>query len=178
MVIFEPCVDEGYEWINAYHDQDYEVFRTFNGQPRASTWEPIKVRRVRADKNHDFKPSDFPWLSAYALIMRRRAVEALRDILEANGEILPLATDDGVELFVFNARVVDALNEKQSSIEYLPGTNEIVWFNKISFSTSKIQGLDLFRLPLRAGSTYVSERFVNRVKEAGLEGLVFDQVWP
>jgi 2-phospho-L-lactate transferase/gluconeogenesis factor (CofD/UPF0052 family) len=31
--------------------------------------------------------------------MRRSAVDALRDILDVNGEVLPLSTDDGVELF-------------------------------------------------------------------------------
>lgn len=35
----------------------------------------------------------------------------LRDILDANGEVLPLSTDDGVELSVLNARIVDASNE-------------------------------------------------------------------
>jgi hypothetical protein len=48
------------------------------------------------DDRHACKPSDFPWLGGHALILRTTAVEALRDLLEANGE-LPLATADGVE---------------------------------------------------------------------------------
>ena len=176
-VIYEPLVVEGYEWVNASRDQDYEVFLQFDGQPRASMWKPIPVRRVRADKRQSFNPSDFPWLGSHALIMRWPAVDALRDILDASGEVLPLFTDDGVELFVLNARVVDALDEANSSLMKFPGTNRIMRINKVAFVASKIEGIDLFRLPHRASPTYVSERFVERVKAANLRGLEFHKVW-
>lgn len=176
-VIYEPLVAEGYEWVNAVQDEDYEVFLQLDGQLRASTWKPIAVRRVRADERQAFNPSDFPWLGSHALIMRRAAVDALRDILDANGEVLPLSTDDGLELFVLNARIVDALDEANSSLMKFPGTDRIMRIKKIAFVTSKIEGIDLFRLPHRASPTYVSERFVERVKAAGLRGLVFNKVW-
>jgi hypothetical protein len=176
-VIYEPLVAEGYEWVNAVQDGDYEVFLPFDGQPLASTWKPIAVRRVRADERQDFNPSDFPWLGSHALIMRRYAVDALRDILDANGEVLPLSTDDGVELSVLNARILDALDEANSSLMKFPGTNRIMRIKKIAFVASKVEGIDLFRLPHRASSTYVSERFVERVKAAGLRGLAFNKVW-
>lgn len=56
------------------------------------------------------KPSDFPWLIDQALAMRRAAVDALQDMLSSHGEVLPLASDDGVELFVLNTIVIDALD--------------------------------------------------------------------
>jgi len=177
MGIFEPIVREGYEWINCVNPADYEIFTGFDGTSCASSWKPVPVRRVRADEHHDFKPSDFPWLGSDALVMRRAAFDALRDILEANGEVLPLSTDDDVELFVFNARVIDALDEANSSLMKFPGTNRIMRIKKVAFVGSAIGGADVFRLPHRASSTYVSERFVERVKAAGLRGLVFNQVW-
>ncbi|MBK8214973.1 MAG: hypothetical protein IPK71_14640 [Myxococcales bacterium] len=109
--------------------------------------------------------------------MRRAAVDALGDILDANGEVLPLSTGDGVELFVLNVRIVDALDEANSSLMKFPGTDRMMRIKKIAFVTSKVEGIDLFRLPHRASPTYVSERFVERVKVAGLRGLVFDKVW-
>jgi hypothetical protein len=177
MTIYEPLVAEGYEWVNAIRDEDYEVFYSFDGKPCAATWKPIAVRRVRADEGRVFKPSDFPWLGRHALILRRAARDALHDIMDAHGEMLPLSTDDGVELFVLNARVIDALDEASSSLTRLPGTNRIVRIEKPAFYASAIQGADIFRLPHRATPTYVSERFVDRVKTAGLRGLVFDEVW-
>lgn len=177
MDILEPMVHEGYEWINCVKPADYEVFAGFDGSSRGATWRPIPVRRVRADEHHEVKPSDFPWLGSDALVMRRSAVDALRDILDANGELLPLSTDDGVELFVLNARVLDALDEPNSSLMKFPGTNRIMRIKKVAFVTSVVKGADMFRLPLRASSTYVSERFVERVNAAGLCGLVFSKVW-
>jgi hypothetical protein len=177
MDFFEPMVREGYEWVNCVNQADYEVFAGLDGLPRRSTWTPIAVRRVRADENHECRPSDFPWLGSDALVMRPSAVEAMRDILDANGEVLPLLTDDGVELFVLNARVINALDEANSSLMKFPGTNRIMLIKTVAFVASRIEGVDLFRLPHRASSTYVSERFVERVKAAGLRGLVFNKVW-
>jgi hypothetical protein len=175
--IYEPLVAEGYEWVNAIQDGDYEVFRQLDGKPRAATWKPIAVRRVRADERQAFNPSDFPWLGSEALVMRRLAVDLLRDLLDANGEVLPLTTDDGAELFVLNARVIDALDEPSSSLMKFPGTNRIMRVKKVAFIASAIEGADLFRLPHRASSTYVSERFIERVKATGLRGLSFNKVW-
>lgn len=177
MHFFEPLVREGYEWVNCVNQADYAVFAGFDGSSRRATWKPIPVRRVRADEHHDCRPSDFPWLGADALVMRRSAVEALRDILDASGEVLPLSSDDGVELFVLNARIIDALDESNSSLMKFPGTDRIMRISKVAFVGSKVEGVDLFRLPHRASATYVSERFVERVKAAGLRGLVFNKVW-
>jgi hypothetical protein len=177
MKVYAPMVVEGYEWVNCYDDNDYEVFHRFDGFPRTEQWRPVKVRRLRADEKRKLKPSDFPWLGADALVMRRRAVDALRDILDAHGEVLPLATDDDIELFVFNARTVDALDEARSSVMKFPGTNRIMRIKQVAFIESAVRGLDIFRLPHRASSTYVSERFVDRVNAAGLVGLEFNRVW-
>lgn len=176
-VIYEPLVAEGFEWVNTVREEDYEVFLQLDGQTRASTWKPVAVRRVRADERQDFNPSDFPWLGSHALIMRRGAMESLRDILDANGEVLPLSTDDGVELFVLNARIIAALDETRSSLMKFPGTDRIMWLKRAAFVAAMVEGVDLFRLPHRASATYVGERFVKRVQEAGLRGLDFHEVW-
>lgn len=177
MIIYEPLVAEGYEWINACDDHDYETFLALNGQPRAATWKPVNVRRVRADDRQAFRPSDFPWLGSHALIMRRTAVEALRDVLDRHGEVLPLHTEDGVELFVFNAQVIDALDEAHSSITKFPGTDRIMQITRVAFRPLSVRGVDIFRLPHRASATYVGARFVERVNAACLRGLEFLPVW-
>lgn len=177
MHIYEPMVRERYEWLNCVNQGDYELFASFDGSTRGASWKPVLVRRVRADEHHDFKASDFPWLGSDVLVMRRSAVDALRDLLDANGEVLPLATEDGVELFAFNARVIDALDEDRSSLTKFPGTNRIMQITKAAFVPAAVRGVDIFRLPHRASSTYVSDRFVERVKMAGLHGLEFKKVW-
>lgn len=177
MNVYEPLVADGYEWTNCVVTDDYELFSGFDGTPRKKIWRPVLVRRVRADDRQDMKESDFPWLGSWALVMRRTAVDALRTMLKENGEILPLETDDGIELFVLNAHVVDALDEERSEIMRIPGASKIMLVKKPVFRFDSIRELSLFRLPHRASSTYVSDEFVSRVKEAGLKGLTFKKVW-
>ena len=153
MTIYQPLVSEGYEWVNASCDADYEVVRQLDGTSRVSTWKPIRVRRVNKDEGQAFKPSDFPWLGSHALVMRGSAVSALRDLLETHGELLPLVTSDGVELFVYNVKTVDALDEANSSLEKFPGTERIMLIKKVAFVASAIRGVEIFRIPHRATPT-------------------------
>jgi hypothetical protein len=175
--IYSPLIAADHEWVNSCNGSDVHVFAEFDGQPRIDNWHAIKVKRVRADTRHGFKYSDFPWLGGDVLVMRRPAVEALKDMLEAHGEILPLATEDAVELFAFNCPMIDALDEALSSIIRFPVSNRIMFVQKPVFIQSVIEKVDLFRPRYRASPTYVSERFVDRVKSAGLKGLDFTEVW-
>lgn len=177
MIVYEPLVMTGYEWVNCINAEQYEVFTNFDGELKGAGWKPIKVRRVRADNSQDMKESDFPWLGSDAMVMRRSAVDKLRDILEQDGEILILSTDDKIDLFVLNARVVNALDEQRSEVVRYPGTDRIMMLKKPVFNYEKIKGVNVFRLLHRASSTYVTDRFVERVKEAGLRGLTFKKVW-
>lgn len=177
MNFYEPLVANGYEWVNCVDAKDCEIFNIFDGTPRGKEWRPILVRRVRADDTQDMKESDFPWLGSWAIVMRKTAIDELRIMLDKSGEILPLKTDDGVELSVLNAQVVDALDEVNSDTMKLPVTNRILLVKKPVFFEERIKDLDVFRLPHRASSTYVSDRFVTRVKKARLRGLIFKKVW-
>lgn len=176
MKIYKPQGADNYEIATFDHDEDYDILLTLDGQPRAATWRPVKVSRTKAPREAGY-PSDFPWMGSSKLIMRRTAVDALRDILDAHGEILPLATDDGVELFIYNAKVVDALDEASSTVSKFPNTDRIMAIKKVAFVKSAIEGLDIFRLSRWPNTSYVSERFVERVNQAGLRGLVFNEVW-
>jgi hypothetical protein len=109
--------------------------------------------------------------------MRRHAVDALRDLLEANGEVLPLATEDGVALSAYKPQVIDALDETRSTIARIPGTNKIMRIRRAVFIPSVLSGVDLFTLPHRASATYLSDRVVTRIKFARLRGITFEKVW-
>ena len=175
-MIYEAWIDDGYEWVNACDPEDYEVFWRFNGEPLSGSWRPIPVRRVPADARSAFRPADFPWLGGHALVMRRTAVDALRDLLERDGEVLPLSTRDEVDLYVLNARVIDAMDKARSVVVMIAGTSRIQYIEHLVLVRSAVEGADVFRLPHRASATYVSERFVERVHRAGLVGLVFNKV--
>lgn len=174
--IFQPHLATGYEFINAVDGNDYEEFLRLDGKPRGEGWRPIAVRRICVEEGREYKASDFPWLGS-SLIMRRSAVDALRDMIDRSGELLPLRTDDSTELFVLNTQSIDALDEDNSSLMRANGTNRIMRVIKPVFIPSAVRDLDIFRLPYRASAIFLSQRFVERVQAAGLKGLKFTEVW-
>jgi hypothetical protein len=175
--IYEPNPIDGYEWVRCVELDDYRVFKALDGTPRADSWEPIQVKRFVPEGQRAAKANDFPWLNI-DLIMRRRAVDALCDFMEPYGEFLPLLVDDDVELFVFNVtQVVDALDEEHSVLERFED-GAVMWIDSYVFHEPLIRGVDLFKIPTLSKSlTYVSERFVSAVAEAGLVGLEFELLW-
>jgi hypothetical protein len=173
--IYRPIVAAGYEWVHPGDGVKSGLFSGLNGEPRGPTWTAVPVKRVSRGDNQIFHASDFPWLGNYALIMRQRAVDALRDLLERNGELLPLTSD--VPLWVLNTQTIDALDEENSSIVRFKSSGAIMTIDKLALIESRIGDCDIFKIPMRASATYVSERFVQRVKDAALIGLEFRPVW-
>ncbi|HRI71758.1 MAG TPA: hypothetical protein PK156_46315, partial [Polyangium sp.] len=159
----------GYEIINTHSYEDLQALNGLHGPSRMNNWTPPRVQRVCATRRGGNKPSDLPH-SGLAFILRRSAVEALQDILEAHGELLPLATNDGVELYVFNPRfVLDAIDRERSTLEYVPESTTI-WVKEYVFIESVIRGIDIFHDTFGYNLTYFSDRFVERVKKAKLKG--------
>lgn len=146
MIVYAIGPDEGYEWINCVERRDYSKL-IFDGRSRAASWQPVAVRRVKADQRSAGRPSDFPWLSG-AVVMRRRTMETLRDLLEPSGEILPLGTTDGVELYVLNVtRIIDALDEQASEIVRFPDDGTVMRLGRtVVLREEAVRGIDVFRL--------------------------------
>ncbi|HRI71757.1 MAG TPA: hypothetical protein PK156_46310 [Polyangium sp.] len=167
----------GYEIINTVHGyHDDQVFRDLYGPSRKHDWKPILVKRDHPTRRGRCKEADIPY-DHDVLILRPHAVEALQDILEAHGEVLPLATNDGVELYVFNPRfVVDALDMERSEIERIPESTRFL-IRKFVFIHELIRDIDIFRLPYSYRKPNFSDRFVERVKKAKLKGTEFIKLW-
>lgn len=178
MKIYSYIQATGYEILLPIDDDGFDRFYEATSQPQSKKWKPIRVRRVRASRREGFKPSDAPFMFASGvMVFRRAAVDALRDILDAHGELLPLADEEGVELYLFNPRVIDALDHKLSH-GTLQEDGRIATPNNHVFIQSKVEGVDVFRqLADRVGWIYLSERFLQRWKQAKLKGLDFKLAW-
>jgi tetratricopeptide (TPR) repeat protein len=178
MIFFKPTPAENIELAYPCDMAHFEIFDLFNGSSLKDYWLPIKFERITEDEGKTLKPSDFPTpMVRHFLIMKKKAHDVFADIFIKNGEILPLSTDDDVELYVFNSQVIDALDEDNSSIKRFPNSRKIMYIKKHEFIKSKLLDVDMFRLPYRASSIFVSERFVERYKSTGLVGLDFEEVW-
>jgi hypothetical protein len=175
--VYDQLNAKGYEIINTVGGyEESEKLRNLYGPSRKHDWEPVLVQRDRPTRRGACKEADLPYTLS-ALVMRPRAVEALQDILETHGEVLPLATTDGVELYVFNPRfVLDALDMKRSELEYASPTSPF-GVCKYVFIEKVIRDVAIFRLPQAYLHTFFTDRFVERVKKAKLKGTEFIKLW-
>lgn len=169
---------KGYEILHPVDDDGYEKFAILNHSPLQTKWTPQRVRRVRPSKREGFRPSDAPFACLSSIfVLRRSSVDALRDILDAYGELLPLEDEEGVELYAYNPRALYALDHAltvgsrdESGRVYLP--------NNHVFIPSVVEGVDIFRQKQeRAGNIYLSHHFLQRWKKAKLKGLDFTLAW-
>ena len=177
MRIYTPAVLEGFEWVTLQDpDPDgWERLFAFGG-PVGSAWATPQVSFIRQDE--DGRPrqySDCPWCLHTVLIVRERALTALRPLLERYGEILPLHCPEPV--WLFNATtILDALDEERSAIARFDD-GALMAIEQHVFRPEIIGENEVFKLPGRASSIYLCETAVRRIEELGLRGLAFDTVW-
>lgn len=139
----------------------------------APFWEPQTVEgRVRLF-------NDYPCVNLSVPAFSRRAVDALRDFIEPNGELLPLKSKVG-EYFAYNVTTVaDILDLKRSKVDWLDEVRGIAdTIDFYEFDESKLCGLSIFRLVEEPSSTFVADVFVERVTSNYLNGFNFIKVWP
>jgi hypothetical protein len=148
MTVFMLGADANcYENLVLEREQDYEkLLDTFDGTPMSASWRPLRVK-VLLDKDHKGRlPSDFPSLDGTIPVFSKRGVEALRDLLEPNGEILPIDCAQGT-YFAFNVtRVVDALDVERSELE-LFDDGEIMNVARYELKAEKLNDAAIFKLP-------------------------------
>jgi hypothetical protein len=136
----------------------------------AKVWKPVKViGRVR-------KFNDYPCIGSIPAFSQR-AVDALRDLLEPNGELLPLISPLG-SYYAYNVTTVaDVLDLEHSEIHW--GRKPIAFdIKRYVFRAEQLQMLSIFRIPEEPSGTYVTEVFASRVREHSLEGFNLIPAWP
>jgi hypothetical protein len=177
MRIYTPAPPEGFEWITL-QDSDPDQWETLSALegPIGPAWRAPLVSFIR--QQEDGRPrqySDCPWCMHTVLIVRDRALTALRPLLESYGEILPLRCEEPVSLF--NATtIVDALDEERSAIARF-ADGGVLAIERHVFKPDGIGNNAVFKLPGRASNIYLRETVVRRIGELNLRGLAFDMVW-
>ncbi len=157
------------DWAGLYTVQgDARRFDSLKGTPMASGWEPVEVAWGNAEGKQGW--GDF-FSVGVAPVFTGRAVEALGDLLEGCGELLPLAVADGGEAYAYNVtRFSDALERERSEFEYYDD-GRIMAVDEYVFDPEKVAGETIFKLAVQPrGYEYVTDRFRDRVEQAGLAG--------
>jgi len=176
-MIYLPRPAEGYDGLQFTDDDCGVQFMVdSDGTSIAENWQPMGVKILANRRN--WRRSDLPWLMGPVMTLRRRALDALGDVLADHGEVLPLLPVRGEEFFLFNVtRVIDALDEENSLLTRFPG-GRIMVIDAPTFIEPKIRGVHLFKLPnQRVNLIFVSDYFAERVRSAGLTGMEFTPAW-
>ena len=148
--------------------------RAWTVTPLAPFWTPQPVvGRVR-------KFNDYPCVNMLIPAFSRRAVDALRDFLEPNGELLPLASSVG-EYYAYNiTTVADVLDQERSEFQWLDEGRTFKSFSKVvryECIPEKMEGLSIFRIVEEVITPFVSSAFVDRVMQHELRGFLFTKLW-
>jgi hypothetical protein len=123
--------------------------------------------------------NDHPCISLTIPAFSRRAVDVLREYLEPNGELLPLISAIG-EHYVYNVTtVVDILDHERSKVQWA-NEKHITAFEILRYEclAEKMADLSIFRMVEKPSTTYVSQVFVDRVRQHELQGFHFIKLWP
>ncbi|CDX40594.1 conserved hypothetical protein [Mesorhizobium sp. SOD10] len=168
--IHQFAVSEGQEWVLPVDDDAYETFFSLDGRSIKGREPPVMRRVEEGERLY----SDFPWLGAYAPLLRRPAVDALAAALRPYGELVALR---GEEVWLLNVtNVIDALDEKRSRIVRFDD-GDILAIERYAFDAEKIGTAEVFKLPMRASPVFVDDVFVERVRKARLRNVSFEPVW-
>lgn len=167
-----------YQALRAVREADLDrLLDGFKGVPMADVWTPIPVEtRVVEAPDAARTPSDFPSFGARPAFSAH-AIEELADLLEGRGELLPLLSSDG-EYYAFNVlRLVDALDEDGSTIERFDD-GRIMHIDNYEFFADRLAGETIFKLaPAPDAYEFVTDVFVDRVRERKLTGFLFQNIW-
>lgn len=148
----------------------------FKGEPMGETWESVQMRLLDEGKKK-LKRGDFPG-HPIAPFFSRKAVDALKDILEPAGELLPVQCEDEV-YYAYNVlNIVDAIDIGSSEVElFSDGT--IMRFKRYVFTPAALEGQFVFKIPpwKHASTIFVTDSFKRRIEEAGLAGFKLELLW-
>ncbi len=142
------------------------------GHPLKEGWKPITFKWDCEDGD---KPRDLFLYLGSILICNKKSIMALEDaISNAQIEILPIFIEND-EFYVMNVctSLNDALDIKKSKVEYFKDKS-IKWISEYVFS-SNCNDSQIFHIPEIQSPIFVSDAFVECVRNSGLVGLKFEE---
>ncbi|WP_410604237.1 imm11 family protein [Amycolatopsis sp. lyj-90] len=179
--VYQIAPPGGFHWINPVDSDDFDRL-SFDGKPKTSSWEPVKMELVTKDGDRGGESTDqythFPWRGQDQLILRDEAVDKIGPVLDPYGELLPLE-GDGLRVAVFNClTVVDALDEEKSEVGYSRGSGKVREISSYVFRANEVDGLGAFKISQQPGGPLLfTDALVDEFEGAGLSALRFNAVW-
>ncbi len=164
-----------YARLQPVDENDIDRFAPLDGTPMAASWRPVRVAWETEDGA--YPRCDVTEVSG-APVFNARAVEALSDLLEGRGELLPLDVEGGDQHYAFNVtRLSGALDEGRSECEYF-SDGRILGVDRHEFDPVALAGETIFKLIQKRNYEYVVDALRERAEGAGLTGFRWrEPVW-
>jgi hypothetical protein len=157
------------------HDDDHDVFLDgFRGEPMAAEWRRIPMARLER-AGATLGVPDFPLIPGPVRAIGPRAAQLLDPLIVDHVELLPLETEVG-EYYAINVlTILDVLDEERSEGDWFaPGRGIVI--RKWVLREGEVDLPPIFKIP-QEHRTYITEEFVDAVREHGLTGLDPKLVW-
>lgn len=168
-----------YQTLVPKNEDDFDLIYKINGVEIGGNWRPFMVEPLIESQDEENLPSgDFTLMTTSALpVFSNKSVNALREKLLSNGELLPVVTDRET-YFVYNiTTLVDALDIQKCDAEYFTN-GKLMVVRTYSFFYEKLRGLVIFKVPqFPLGPVFVTDEFVKQVERQDLKGFKFKSVW-
>lgn len=176
--IYQVTFDvENYRLLAPLRESDFDGKNLWiDGSLKLSSWKAPAMRYAEKQSESE-GVADITQITPGFFAFNSKAAQAFGELLEKNGELLELPID-GEILNAFNPHnELPCFNEEKSEYKVRRGGQKgrLV---KPAFDVSKIPSdTALFQVtPTVQTQFYVTERFVEVYKEAGLSGLIFEAV--
>ncbi|MEO7002822.1 MAG: hypothetical protein ABI068_13470 [Ktedonobacterales bacterium] len=168
-----------YQYFQTARDDEYRRLMS-DGDPLGASWSPPEVYAPYPRRQQ----GDFFSASSDVLIASPRAVGALRPFFEQAGEILPLPYK-GVEYSFINVTVkADALDMDKTYPD--KADRPLFHETRFVFRPDHFPASTLFKMPMLDGGASIylweggrpaDQEFRAVYERAGLQGLVFQELW-
>ena len=119
-----------------------------------------------------------------AFVTDSTATEALRDLLEMAGELLPIRCKNEDYTLLNVTECMDCLDHDRTEWEMGRRTGQKIRIIRHVFKANRLPESSIFKIPEQLATLYVAEgrfdpedEFKSRVEKTQLKGLLFEQVW-
>jgi hypothetical protein len=118
--------------------------------------------------------NDYPCINLSYPAFSQRAADLLREILEANGELLPVRHAVGIYYFFNCTRLATVIDTSKSA----KTASGLVDIGNLVFMDDKLMDLGIFKDRSIPSHHFCTQKFVDSVQSAGLQGFLFIPTWP
>ena len=169
--------------LEDFERDNWIIFRDFQPGPI----EPLPEIGVRyLSESKDLYPSqrallrkgklpkgDFPGSYGAHIVFNKKTLDALWPLIQNDIQVIPLQCEEEQLFLIHLMRHVDGLDLEHSDIQWIIENKLISTVNRFVFHEERLEGVNIFRVPILFSWTFVSDAFKEAVEEHNLKGLLW-----